>query len=298
MLLTEAREVDTSVDDNAVRAARDAAVAASAEAALLAQAAVTDTTVTGAVVAAARTDVEIAERRVEHVAVQADRAAQARRLLALADLGERVDQFAGEVEDATATAIATAVRVVADAVAGLRHALADYDATVLGLVGEATRLNAEALTHLLQARATSAGVATDQGRWVRHEQTQVQVLGEFVDRAVEHAVAGRVGAALELLQPVVHHQPLTGLRVLVGAAGAVLTYRGALPAGVADNLRRGEVVELQGDVLAGWVAGEVTDQQAAAYAMPLLERAKAAYRVERAASRRSRSPIVEPTFGA
>jgi hypothetical protein len=292
MELTEALSTDISITTEDVQRARLAAEEAAGVADRLDSLAVADTAITAAQVAEAHADAELAARRADHVAAQAQRAAQARRLLALAELGGRVDHAAVDAEDATPAAIGAAVREVRQAVAHLRQVLGEHDATVQALAEEATRLGAEPVGPL-GPMPNSAHVAVGDAT-VRHEQTSLQMIGLHADEAIAHAVAGDMDAARAVLVPVIRQH-----RLFVAPTGTVHTFGTPLHSGVADQVRRGELVELPADVAEQYQLGRITAGHVKAFAEPLIARRRADYFNEfNRPGRVGRGSIIEPaTFG-
>lgn len=283
MHLTEALSIDTSVTDESVRIARQAAEDAATTAAELDAASVADTSIAASDVAAARDHAALAVRRAEHVAQQAQRAAEARRVRDLAALGTRIDDAAVDADD-TPAVIGAALREIAQAAAHLRQVLAEHDATVRDLMDEANRLGAEPVS-ALGPMPTSAHVAVD-AAGVRHEQTSLVLLGQQAEEAIARAAAGDQAAARALFAPVVTHDaPRRDRRLFVASTGNVFTFGAVLPQAMAAQVKRGELVELPADLAEQYQLGRVTDEQIKAFALPLLAARRSAYRAELARPR-------------
>lgn len=284
MDLSEALTVDVTVTAQHVEEARRAAQDAAEHAERLAASAVTDPTVTGVQLTAARADAELADQRAGHIARQAHQAAEARRLQALAALGARIEDAVTVAEDDGIAAIGAAVREVGQAVAHLRQVLKAHDTVVRGLQGEANRLGAEPVSSL-GPMPTSAHVATDTVS-VRHEQVSLQAIGQHADDAIACAVSGDLAAARALLVPVVRHAtPSRKRRLFVAVTGNVFNFDAVLPAAIVGQVKRGELLELPADLAEQHLLGRVTQEQITAFAGPLLAQRRAAYRAELARPR-------------
>lgn len=202
MLIDEAKTVDLSVTSDDVRREAEEAEELAAELEELMERGAEDRTVSPAAVVEKRELFRFARRRVELTRERAERAAEARRLLALEVVAGDIDELAANV--AADGAFAAAVRGVTDAVASLRELCATHDLKVEALIDRARSLNVEDLTAGGGPRPTSAHVALAMGggwrrRGIRHGSVLVRVTSSDFEAALTHAVDGDADAATALL---------------------------------------------------------------------------------------------------
>lgn len=204
MQLDEARQVDVNVTAADVRRAEREATEAEELAAELERQAVEDGTATAAQVVEARELGRFAKARIELTRKRAERAAAARRLLALEQVGADIDNLA-EADAGAVGTIAAAVRRYAEAGAALLELTSAHDRAVDDLIKRARDLNAgEPGGGISVAGSASAHVTLDLGspwrrRGIRHHDVKVRAVGSEVTEAMQVALAGDVDSAVKLL---------------------------------------------------------------------------------------------------
>lgn len=269
MLLDEARETDTTVTDEDVSLALQAAEDATAEARRLDGAAVADAAVPAAEVVAARENATLAARRADLIRGHAHRAAQARRLLALDAVGDKIDILVDELDgDEDESPIDAALGRIADAVTNLRAIAATHDKHVLALLQVARELDAER-PGAHGGAPTSARVAYLQrsdGVTLWHGQTQVHTISLAVDEAIQRVVAGDLDAATKALRSITRPGPRPVMRYLVNRSGAVFNFSGRLPRHIAEQVARGDLMEMPTGMAQQWRTGYLTTGQVSTWA--------------------------------
>lgn len=199
----DARTVEAvSGEDAAVAAAE--AEAAERTAGELEHQAFNDAGIDPTRVLAAKEASRFARMRAALVRRRAERAAQAARLLALAEVGTDVDKVAAAASGPDA-ALAKAAQAIAQACGRLRELTAAHDRQVRDLVARARELHAEPPAPS-GPRASSAHVTVAPGgESVTHGCTKVRIVGAVTTDAIAAAVAGDPDKAVQLVAAV-HEQ--------------------------------------------------------------------------------------------
>jgi hypothetical protein len=212
MLPSEAKETDTTVTvEDVVRTQREAVEAAEllTELERAAVEAPPDKRPAAAEVTEKRALAEFAHRRVLFTRERAERSRAARRLIALAELGDDIDALAAEAS-AGSSNIGQATRKVAQAATVLRELCAQHDRQVLALIARAADLACEEPSPV-GPKASSAFVARLPG-WrrrrdaIQHGNRIVGMIGEEADNAIALAAAGDADTATAAIAAV-HEQP-------------------------------------------------------------------------------------------
>lgn len=204
MTISEARQMqadDIAVDDDAVTQAEAEATEAEQAAATLERSAVAGGkgSAAPAAVIEQRAVAEFARSRALRVREAADRADAARRLLALASIGETVEQIHADAAQPDAGMVA-ALEQITDSYATLRQLADAHNGKVTDCIGLARVLAAEPAAPS-GPRASSAHVTVHRGnRKIQSGSTVVQVVdAATVDAAVALALKGDPDAAVRRL---------------------------------------------------------------------------------------------------
>jgi hypothetical protein len=154
---------------------------------------------------------KFAHRRVLFTRERAERSRAARRLIALAELGDDIDALAAEAS-AGSSNIGQATRKVAQAATVLRELCAQHDRQVLALIARAADLACEEPSPV-GPKASSAFVARIPG-WrrrrdaIQHGNRIVGMIGGEADNAIALAAAGDGDAATAAIAAL-HEVPVT-----------------------------------------------------------------------------------------
>ena len=273
MTINEAKAMqagDVALDDDAVDQAERDAQEAEEAAATLERSAVAGGTGSAAPAAVLeqRAVAEFARKRAGRIRAAANRAKAARRLLALADVGQDAEQLAAAVSKPDASIEALVQRIAADA-AELAARCQDHDAAVLALVARARQLGAEK-PGPLGALATSAHVAIV-GNGISGRTgiqsgaaTVLRIDKSNVSEAVQAAVTGDPDRAIRILAGAkIAATPQQAPHYFMGTGGHVVTSDHPIPAALVTQLRAGTLRELGDDEVQAHLNGRLHGHQAA-----------------------------------
>lgn len=212
---------------------------------------------------------DFARKRLTRARLRASRAAAAKRLLALADVGQDVEQLAAAVSKPDAS-IEALVQRLADTHAELAQRCQDHDTAVLGLVARARQLGTEKAGPL-GPLATSAHVAVVgngiSGRTgiQSGSATVLRIDKRNVSEAVQAAVTGDPARAVRILAGAkIAATPEQAPHYFMGTGGHVVPSDHPVPPALTEQIRRGILRELGDDEVQAHLAGRLHGHQAQA----------------------------------
>lgn len=273
MTISEARQMqadDVALDEAAVRQAEAEATEAEENAAVLERSAVEGGkgSAAPAAVVEQRAVAEFARSRARRIRQRADRAKAARRVLALADVGNDVGQIHADASTPDAGMIA-ALTAISNGYATLSQLADAHNARVRAAINRARELGAEPAAPS-GPRASSAHVTVHTGhRQIQSGSAVVQQVDKrTIDDAVELAIKGDTDAAVRRLSAAhTIAQPTPRDHYAIVANGTVHSWdngddpaRNPIPRLVA----RGEARELDPDEVTAYLAGRLHGHQAQA----------------------------------
>lgn len=275
MTISEARQMqadDVALDDAAVRQAEAEATEAEQAAATLERSAIEGGkgSAAPAAVVEQRAIAEFARSRARRIRQRADRAKAARRVLALADVGQDVETVAAEASKPSES-IAAAVQKIADGHAELMRLAAEHDAKVSALITRAKALGVEPPVPGGGGRASSAHVALARSSIVtgpggiQSGNAIVGLIGtQKAAEAAQLAASGDGAKALRTLGAAQHVKPPKAAdRYWIGGNGLVNPFNDQDPE-LARRAAKGEIRFLTDDERTAYIDGRFDGHRAIA----------------------------------